>query len=223
MHSILRLTGAVALLSGIATSANASTLYTQGYDGTANLWSSQNDTTGGNGNYATVYDDFTLAADSTITGVNFTGGFFNPSTVAPISGFTVSFYADNAGQPGGTLIGSFIAGNGSQTCVDNICTYNVGTNFAASAGTQYWMSIVADLPFPPQWGWAQGTGGDGQSVQDFFGNRTVLTSDVAFTLSGVTTAVPEPSTWAMLILGMGVVGGTMRSARRRPRTTFGYA
>lgn len=28
-------------------------------------------------------------------------------------------------------------------------------------------------------------------------------------------AVPEPATWAMLLLGFGLVGGAMRSARRR--------
>lgn len=35
--------------------------------------------------------------------------------------------------------------------------------------------------------------------------------------------VPEPSTWAMLLLGFGVVGGAMRSAKRRQRVAVSYA
>ncbi len=36
-----------------------------------------------------------------------------------------------------------------------------------------------------------------------------------------TPAVPEPASWAMMIAGLGVVGGTMRAARRR--TTLAFA
>lgn len=35
-------------------------------------------------------------------------------------------------------------------------------------------------------------------------------------------AVPEPATWAMMLLGFGFVGGAMRS-RRRPKLTVSYA
>ena len=38
-----------------------------------------------------------------------------------------------------------------------------------------------------------------------------------------TGAVPEPATWAMMILGLGAVGGAMRSARRRQKLTVSYA
>jgi len=34
-------------------------------------------------------------------------------------------------------------------------------------------------------------------------------------LDTISSAVPEPATWAMLIVGFGLVGGTMRSTRRR--------
>lgn len=42
-----------------------------------------------------------------------------------------------------------------------------------------------------------------------------------FTIAAA-AAVPEPATWAMLILGFGFVGATLRSAKRRP-TTLSYA
>lgn len=37
------------------------------------------------------------------------------------------------------------------------------------------------------------------------------------------TAVPEPATWAMMLLGFGFVGGAMRSAKRRQKLTVSYA
>jgi hypothetical protein len=36
-------------------------------------------------------------------------------------------------------------------------------------------------------------------------------------------AVPEPATWAMMIGGFGMVGGAMRSARRKQKVTVSYA
>jgi hypothetical protein len=36
-------------------------------------------------------------------------------------------------------------------------------------------------------------------------------------------AVPEPGTWAMMILGFGVIGGAMRSARRKPSVRVRFA
>jgi hypothetical protein len=39
----------------------------------------------------------------------------------------------------------------------------------------------------------------------------------------VTGAIPEPSTWAMLLLGFGFVGGAMRSAKRRQKIAVSYA
>ncbi|MBO9711552.1 MAG: PEP-CTERM sorting domain-containing protein [Sphingomonas sp.] len=35
-------------------------------------------------------------------------------------------------------------------------------------------------------------------------------------ITTLSAAVPEPATWAMMILGFGMVGGALRSTRRRP-------
>lgn len=43
----------------------------------------------------------------------------------------------------------------------------------------------------------------------------LLTGLVTASATPVTAAVPEPSTWAMMLLGFGVVGYSLRSARRR--------
>lgn len=38
-----------------------------------------------------------------------------------------------------------------------------------------------------------------------------------FTLESLPSAVPEPSTWALMILGFGAIGGAMRSKRKQPQ------
>ncbi len=50
----------------------------------------------------------------------------------------------------------------------------------------------------------------------------VLFDNLSFD-SAVTAAVPEPGTWAMMLLGFGFVGGAMRSAKRRQKVTVSYA
>ena len=206
----LKIVAAVSALA-LAGGAQAATLYTQAALPNGGASASQNDT-GANGNFATVFDDFTLSATSNITGLNFTGQFFNPNTsVGPISGFTVNFYSDAAGAPGSTLASSFTTGTAGQSCTGVVCNYSLALNFNADAGTRYWMSIVPDLLFPPQWGWNFGSGGNGVAYQTFFGTTTQQTRDYAFTLTG--NAVPEPATWAMMIAGFGIIGGALRRRR----------
>lgn len=54
-------------------------------------------------------------------------------------------------------------------------------------------------------------GGDGN---DYVGN---------FRLNAIAAAIPEPATWAMMILGFGVVGGAMRSRRRGTKVNYATA
>src|ERR1022692_1031091 len=82
------------------------------------LYASQNDT-GTLGMFAQAYDNFSLGSATTVTEVQWVGGYYNPQTLGPISSWFVGFYADNAGKPGG-LINSFtIAGNGGETFLQN--------------------------------------------------------------------------------------------------------
>jgi len=86
--------------------------------------------------------------------------------------------------------------------------------FDAAGGTTYWLSIVPDLAFPPQWGWENSNVGDGAGVQTFFGSTGPITSDSAFTLNGTVGAVPEPIT--LSLFGAGLVGAA--AVRRRKKT-----
>lgn len=216
MKSSLKFIGAVAALTLVsAGAANAATLYSQAYDGLGNLFASQN-APGGFGGFATVYDNFTLSSSAIINNVAFTGGYFNPATPSAISNFTVSIYGDSAGQPGGLLYSEVVPGSANETplaCSEACATYSVGANFAAAAGAQYWLSVVPTIGFPPQWGWAAGTGGDGVGYQDFFGARNQVGADFAFTLSGG-AGVPEPTIWAMMLVGFGGLGMALRSRRK---------
>ena len=174
------------------------------------LYASQNDV-GGFGNFATSYDNFTLGATTAINQVQWVGGYFNPQSLGPISQWTVSFYADNSGQPGGLLAAFVIAGNGGETFLQNDVLgdpnylYTGAVNFSAAAGTQYWLSVVPDLTVPPQWGWGQSSQGDGISYQDYFGTRSSNPTDLAFALfMQQTTTTPEPG--SLMLLGTGVAG-----------------
>jgi hypothetical protein len=198
--------------------ASAGDIYVQPPDGSGVLYASQNDTTGGNGNFATVYDDFTLGSTSNINTVKWIGGYFNPGPPGTITGFTVDFWANSGDAPvttGGPLATSgLVAGNANEQFVSgnyNSYSLNLGTAFQALGGTQYWLSIVPDIGYPPQWGWASGTGGDGISYQDFFGARSQLSTDMAFSLG---TSTPEPISMVLMGTFLSLAGGLLSKKKR---------
>jgi hypothetical protein len=195
----------------VAVPATASPIYLQPTDLNGS-YASQNDTNGF-GNFATAYDNFTLGGSYTISNVQWVGSYFNPSVQGPITGFTVSFYANNAGVPGALLYSTGdVAGNAGETSVgfDNagnpVFVYGLSVSFAAAGGTTYWLSIVPDLGFPPQWGWETGTGGDGAAYQCFFGSCGSIPNDLAFALN-----TPEPSTAVFLATGLVALGIRVRN------------
>ena len=176
------------------------------------LYASQNDTsTNGFGNYATAYDNFTLSTATTINQVTWVGGYFNPQSLGPISQWTVSFYANNGGQPGSLLQAFTIAGNASEAFLQNDVLgdpnygYTAAVGFSAAAGTMYWLSVVPNLAEPPQWGWGSSSQGNNNSYQDYFGVRSQIADNMAFALyqQGQTT-VPEPG--SLMLLGSGALG-----------------
>ncbi|MEM6856984.1 MAG: PEPxxWA-CTERM sorting domain-containing protein [Pseudomonadota bacterium] len=72
-----------------------------------------------------------------------------------------------------------------------------------------------------QFGASNGTAGGAFSRRHNFGTE--------FAGWGLTTGftfgapIPEPATWMMLVLGFGLIGGTMRAAKRRQKLSVSYA
>lgn len=236
------------------------------YSQAENRWgayASQNDPT--YGNFATVYDNFTLGSSASITRVEWIGAYFygppdpdflgsaDPGT---ITGFTLKFWSDVIDSGTGlhrpkiedpailtkTVIGNagetdlgygdiYVASGPRFTGIGPNEMYSYGTAlatpFAATGGTSYWLSIVADSTYPPEWGWetagldGYNTGPGGPwfdpSVSLSYRQegtptlvRNISGGDFAFSLS----AVPEPTT--LLLWGTTAVGlAAVRRWRKR--------
>ena len=219
---------ALVLLLGVERQLQAGVVYSQATDRNGAI-ASQNDIKDppNFGEFATSFDNFTLVSTANVTRVDWVGAYFN-STPALIAGFTLKFYDDAMGSPNFmSPIGSYtIPGTAGETSlgIDNsgspLFSYyaDLMSPFLAVGGTTYWLSIVADLQFPPQWGWGTATGGDGAAYQIFFGNGGGIETDLAFSLSNSdASVVPEPGSFALASLGaIGLVAGVIRR-RRQPK------
>jgi hypothetical protein len=173
----------------------------------------------GSGPQFTTYDNFTADRDAGIVKLDWYGGYFNPPRPGTSSGFTITFYAGSAGQPGAALSTYVIPGSAGETFVGadsaGDLVYHYATNltnpFPSSAGTPYWISIVANVSLPSEWGWYSGTGGDGVAYQSVSGvpNRVKVFDDLALTLS-----VPEPGVLTLSSLGLLLLLARLRLGRR---------
>lgn len=52
---------------------------------------------------------------------------------------------------------------------------------------------------------------------------SLVFDNLRFGTSTIQSAVPEPATWAMMLLGFGFIGAAMRSSKRRQKLTLSYA
>jgi len=186
-------------------------IYCQAWDGTGALFASQNDTNaGGFGNFATVYDTFTLSKTWDVESFHFVGGYFNVSPPPFVTAVTLTLYNDNSGIPGNPIATGFFTSFNEQILDSSrqIYTYDLSFGSFDMAPGTYWASVVPDLGFPPQWGWATGVG-PGLGYQCFFGSCGPTGASFAFALDG-TQVTPEPGT--LIMLGTGVLGlaGTLR-------------
>lgn len=116
---------------------------------------------------------------------------------APENGISNPFDASLSFLVGGVPVGStLVAGQPSGTPAKT--WLNFGTSFTATA------SGPAELQFQ-------------------FKGLGVTAADFAIDRVYVTAAVPEPSTWALMLLGFGAVGGAMRMKRRKASAALSFA
>ncbi len=158
---------------------------------------------------ALVTDDFIFTGSSNITKVGWQGIYCvqTPGAAAPAptaTGFTITFYADNAGRPNVAAplqSQTFTLAQANQTLDKNVPGLTCGTAanttwpyysysatlttaFPAAANTKYWIGIQALSPsFAVFWGWRDGVPDNNQSWQLFNGMFTSFPFDRAYSLA----------------------------------------
>ena len=176
-------------------------------------------------------EDFTFAGATTVGGAGvYIAGF---DGIGEWDGnFTYFLFANSGGSPGSVLQ----TGDVSVSPVDTGQAWNLGGNiflfefdflspFDAAAGTTYWLGIHASSDWDRDeiyWVDTQdnGTIRGHESNGGTFDNWDNFGSEHAFYLTdGVGTAVPEPGTWAMMLVGFGAAGLALRRGRKpKPAT-----
>ena len=114
---------------------------------------------------------------------------------------------------------------GANVAPDSVTGARFDTFFTVNlAPGTYTTSVMAYSNFAVGPNLANGFSGGG-SFTDFTGNRR--TNQWAFDILNVESAVlggvPEPTTWAMLVLGFGMLGAGMRASRKRSQLSVNYA
>ena len=119
----------------------------------------------------TAYDNFTLSKSAKITRVTWRGS----SADKGLAGFTIKIFASQANQAAqadtATPMAEIrLAGNAGEKPVEkNLSDYHADFSqpISLTGGVQYWISIVSNRNDLSPWGWAEGKGGDGKSIQSY--------------------------------------------------------
>lgn len=177
-------------------------------------------------NFATAYDNLTFSQSGFLTAFTWIGTYEFTGVLDPrATNFRIGIYADAVGNQPGTQLVEYTAQPAIETPTTTPDFYQYTTAvtpFAVAAGTQYWLSIAAELPFDDNgFGWAYSDNGDLRSVQDFQRNSALpatvvdrFVDPIDYSFAAV-TAVPEPSSCLLLAGALGTIGVRKWRARRR--------
>jgi hypothetical protein len=183
--------------------------------------------------YDRLAQGFTIPAFTTYTLSSVDIGLRINSPAPTSSQMLISLYSNGAGNNPGTLIGSFDTANPTPayTLNDNgVYRFNyTGAQTTLSGSTSYWIVIESTATSPVfRWFYAENGATDTPVVQNasgvsYFGTRLEVaesgtwTNGAAFSgLRYTVNVVPEPSTYALGLVGTLVMGTV---ARRKGRKT----
>lgn len=143
--------------------------------------------------------------------------------------FTYYLFADSGGTPGALLdsggVSPTVSNAGVACCGGSslLFEFDFLSPFGAAAGSTYWLGIHASTNFDRDELYWSSTGANGSATgQESFGgtldNWNGNGQEHAFYLTDGVGAVPEPGTWAMMMLGFGMAGAAVRRGKRRSGT-----
>lgn len=177
-------------------------------------------------------EDFSFATNATVTGAGvYIAGLGNLGTWD--GNFTYYLFDSSGGAPGGLLasgdVSTVVTNTGNAWCCGGnsyLVEFDFLSTFAAAAGSTYWLGIHLSDNFDRDDVYWVTTSGNGtsraqESINGTFDNWSSNNLEHAFYLTGdrIVAPVPEPGTWAMMLLGFGAIGAAFRR-RRRPHAAF---
>ncbi len=198
IYTINRMTGVATLFANVAALTGTQFAFDFNPTGPVNLRIVSNDDT----NY--VYNFTTSTLDQNPNGV--TGPFASKDIVAagylnndrnPMTGTTLyvidsvneQLATQNAATGALTYVGALGFDVNSRASFDILTQAGVNTAFLQSGSDLYTVNLAS--------------------------GAATLTGNTGRDLFALTAAIPEPATWAMMILGFGFIGGALRAQKRR--------
>jgi PEP-CTERM motif len=161
---------------------------------------------------------FSSTNSATISEIDAYIGLITSPNSSPNNEITLGIMSDSAGLPSGAFIYSTsVSVNTASPIVLN------SLNWSIAGGTAYWLAAIADSGTYALWEDSNtATGQDAftavGSLNSSWTLRTSNTRAAEAQIIASVSAVPEPSTWAMMILGFAAIG--FMACRRNSMPAF---
>ena len=158
-----------------------------------------------------LYASFSTVGANTLTDVSLLIGADNPNDGGT---FTIGLFSDSSTSPGSllTALGTF----DDFQLSSSLAVFSDSVSYSLSAGTRYWIGISSS-DGSVYWSYEADDLGLGVAGE-FYDNQggVSLNSDGAYQMELVAGTVPEPSSWAMMVIGFMALGYFRFRTSRRP-------